>query len=33
MNERGYLAVITRGFTETISVIDEYLSKDKTRAI
>tara|TARA_Y100001973_G_scaffold49432_1_gene73531 strand:+ start:3013 stop:3369 length:357 start_codon:yes stop_codon:yes gene_type:complete len=33
MNERGYFAVITRGFTETISVIDEYLSKDKTRSI
>ena len=33
MNERGYCALITRGFTETITAIDEYLSKDKTRAI
>lgn len=33
MNERGYCARITRGLDETISVIDEYLSKDKTRAI
>ena len=33
MNERGYCALITRGLDETIEVIDEYLSKERTRAI
>ena len=33
MNERGYCALITRGLDETLSVIDEYLSKDKTRVV
>ena len=33
MNERGYCALITRGIDETIKVIDEYLSKERTRTI
>lgn len=33
MNERGYCAMVTRGYKETISVIDEYLSKERTRII
>ena len=33
MNERGYCALITRGLDETLSVIDEYLSKERTRAV
>ena len=33
MNERGYCALITRGLDETLSVINEYLSKEKTRAV
>jgi len=33
MNERGYCAMITRGLDETIDVIDEYLSKERTKVI
>jgi hypothetical protein len=33
MNTRGYCAFITRGLDETLSVIDEYLSKNKTITI
>jgi hypothetical protein len=33
MNERGYAAFITRGLDETIDVINEYLSKERTRTI
>ena len=33
MNERGYCALITRGIDETIEVIDEYLSKERTRVV
>ena len=33
MNQRGYCALITRGLNETIDVIDEYLSKERTRTI
>jgi|TARA_Y100000310_G_scaffold116405_1_gene115101 hypothetical protein len=33
MNQRGYCALVTRGLDETIDVIDEYLSKERTRTI
>ena len=33
MNQRGYCAFITRGLDETLEVIDEYLSKDRTRVV
>jgi len=33
MNQRGYCALITRGFDETIEVIDEYLIKERTRVV
>ena len=33
MNERGYCALVTTGLDETLEVIDEYLSKERTRVI